>query len=670
MRFAGISRFFVLLLIVPGLFFWPDQGHAAEQSKVMLVLDASGSMWGQIKGTSKIVIARQAVKGLLASWDKDIQLGLSAYGHRKKGDCDDIQTIYPVAPIRPEPILQVVNSLKPKGKTPLSEAVRRAAQELKFTEDRATVILVSDGKETCKADPCALGRELEELGVDFTVHVIGFDVAKKEQDGLRCLAENTGGLFLPAQNAPELNSALSKAVTAVKEEPVKVAAKPAPPPKPAPEPKDVVEPGHRFAAILSDGDDPVTRGMRWDIYEAKQNPDGKRKHIKGGYDAQPKFVLNAGKYLAVAKYGSATVSEEFDVASADEVKEHVLVLNAGRLALQAALTEGGEVIKKGMRWDVYHPEKDADGKRRHIIGNYDRTPLFNLPAGSYFIVAKHGNANVSGEVDVKPGERTERTFVLGAGIAAFSASYTQGGKVIAKGMRWDVYGLEKDLDGKRRHINGNYNAKPKFNLPAGRYYVVAKRGNATLAREIEVTAGKRTDTQFVMSAGLLALSATLTPGKDPLKKGMRWDVYSIEKDLEGKRQHINGNYDAKPVFALPEGKYHVVAKSGQAVKAGEVEVNAGKRSESEFDLNAGRVKLVALGKGGGQIKKGVRWDIYSAEKDLEGKRRHFVGGYSAAPIYTLNAGDYLIVLKLKPATKEQKLTVKPGDSRQVEVTLE
>ena len=381
-------------------------------------------------------------------------------------------------------------------------------------------------------------------------------------------------------------------------------------------------------------------------------------------------MLEAGDYLAVAKHGDATASKEFTVASADEAKKHILVLNAGLLALKATFAEGGDPIKKGMRWDVYAPEKDTDGKRRHINGNYNRTPLFRLPAGTYFIVVKTGDATVSGEASVSAGERTEQTFVMNAGLAAFTASYAEGGKAIKKGMRWDIYGLEKDLEGKRPHINGNYTGTPVFRLPEGRYFVVAKRGDATLSKEVAVTAGKRTETNFVIDAGLLALSATLTAGKDPLKKGMRWDVYSLEKDLEGKRKHINGNYEAKPVFALPAGKYHVVAKAGQAIKAAEVEINPGKRTESSFELNAGKVKLVALAKDGSQLKKGLRWDVYAAEKDIEGKRRHFVGGYAAAPIYTLNAGDYLVVLKVGQVKKEHRLSVKPGDSRQVDVPLE
>ena len=63
----------------------------------MLVLDASGSMWGQIAGRAKIEIAREAVGSMLATWPASQQLGLMAYGHRSKGDCADIQMPRPRA---------------------------------------------------------------------------------------------------------------------------------------------------------------------------------------------------------------------------------------------------------------------------------------------------------------------------------------------------------------------------------------------------------------------------------------------------------------------------------------------------------------------------------------------------------------------------------------------
>ncbi|MFI0398627.1 MAG: VWA domain-containing protein [Thiolinea sp.] len=204
--------------------------------KTILVLDASGSMWEQIEGKPKIEIARAALKSMLAEWPKGQEVGLVAYGHRSKGDCKDIETLLPVGALDAEKMGKIVDGLIPKGKTPLSAAVKQAAEALKYTEEKATVILLSDGKETCDRDPCALGTELEKAGVNFTAHVIGFDVAKVEdQAGLKCLAENTGGKFIAAANANELNKALVETAQL----PVVEAATPEPepePPKPEPAP--------------------------------------------------------------------------------------------------------------------------------------------------------------------------------------------------------------------------------------------------------------------------------------------------------------------------------------------------------------------------------------------------------------------------------------------------
>lgn len=194
----------------------------------MLVLDASGSMWGQIGGKAKIEIAREAVGSMLATWPASQQLGLMAYGHRSKGDCADIQMLKAPGPLDKASLSQAVNALQPKGMTPISASVRMAAEHLKFSERKATVILVSDGEETCHADPCALGKELEKLGVDFTAHVVGFDIDKnpKAKAQLQCLASSTGGRYLDAKDAGELNKALREVAQA----PAPAPASPPPPP--------------------------------------------------------------------------------------------------------------------------------------------------------------------------------------------------------------------------------------------------------------------------------------------------------------------------------------------------------------------------------------------------------------------------------------------------------
>ncbi|MBK6332747.1 MAG: VWA domain-containing protein [Thermomonas sp.] len=198
--------------------------YAANTARpaTMLVLDASGSMWGQIDGKAKIAIARDAVGAMLDDW-KGGDLGLMAYGHNRKGDCADIEVLQAIGPDTAAGIRKRVDALNPKGMTPISESVRQAAAQLHFTEQKATVILVSDGEETCSANPCALGKELEAAGVDFTAHVVGFDIQKgsKAHQQLQCLAANTGGRYVDAKDAGELNRALQSVAKAPASPPAK-----------------------------------------------------------------------------------------------------------------------------------------------------------------------------------------------------------------------------------------------------------------------------------------------------------------------------------------------------------------------------------------------------------------------------------------------------------------
>jgi len=202
-------------------------GSALGADRAMIVLDASGSMWGQIDGKTKIEIARETLAGVLGSVSGELELGLIAYGHRRKGDCRDIELLVPAAAGTGPAIGAAAVELQPKGKTPLSEAVVQAAESLKYIEDKATVILITDGLETCDQDPCAVADSLAASGVDFTTHVVGFGLSEEEGRQVACLAENTGGRYFSAEDAEQLGAALTETVTA--------AAEPEPVPEPAPE---------------------------------------------------------------------------------------------------------------------------------------------------------------------------------------------------------------------------------------------------------------------------------------------------------------------------------------------------------------------------------------------------------------------------------------------------
>jgi Ca-activated chloride channel homolog len=234
--------------LIAGIIAFAGPATAAED--VVIVYDASGSMWGQIDGTSKIEIAREVMADLVDDWDADTNLGLIAYGHRQEGDCTDIETMIAPGPVDRAGFIDTVNAITPLGKTPISASVQQAADLLTYRDNPSTVVLVSDGVETCNADPCALSDQLARQGVKFTVHVVGFDLQEEENASLSCIAENTGGVFVPASNADELYNAFDEVRSAMDAEPV----------APEPEPAEPATP-----EVTLTGPAQVTTGAAFDV---------------------------------------------------------------------------------------------------------------------------------------------------------------------------------------------------------------------------------------------------------------------------------------------------------------------------------------------------------------------------------------------------------------------
>lgn len=309
--------------ILPGLAF------AQADTNSILVLDASGSMWGQIDGITKIEIAQGVVGDLLRTLPEAQSIGLTAYGHRTKGDCTDIETLVQPGTASRDTIAAAVNKLRPRGKTPMTDAVIQAAEALKYTEAAATVILVSDGIETCNPDPCAAARALEAAGVDLTVHVVGFDVEDPEARlQMQCLADETGGQFLLAGNATELGSALSQVTQAAPVYPT------------------------RFVATDGQGGAVIEAPLIWDL---RQGDDLIVDFERGADLAQD---LTAGEYTVSVLRPDDEASAELTFAVTDGAQTLTLALPS---SLPAASVSGPAEAIAGATVQITWDGPDAKG---------------------------------------------------------------------------------------------------------------------------------------------------------------------------------------------------------------------------------------------------------------------------------------------------------------------
>jgi Ca-activated chloride channel family protein len=527
---------------------------AMAADKAIIILDASGSMWGQIDSKPKLEIARKSLHTVLQSMPADLELGFMAYGHREKGNCADIELIVPPAAGTANAITTAADNLKFLGKTPLTAAVKQAAEALKYTEDKATVILITDGLETCNADPCALGRELEAAGVDFTAHVVGFGLTADEGKQVACLAENTGGKYVQADGAAGLEAALVETV---------VAPAPAPAPEPAPAPKpEKPEFNLLPSVVLAEGGNPITDGNAWVIFKA--NADGTRGDNLTTEYGEWKGNLEPGDYVIVAEDGEAK-AEQLVKIEAGQVYNPVFVLNAGLLIIHPKPSEGADVTD-GAAVVIDYPGTE-------VPPTYYGNTKVVLPAGDQKVTVTIGEGSIVETIPLAAGQTVEKDIVVGVGHVVANAYYVAGGdKVDAGGLTFHVVKAKKKIDGSREDVLTNYGAGAKFDLPPDDYVAITSLDQATVEEPFSIKAGEYKELKVSLNAGVLAISS---PGASAIR------ILEQKKDIQGNRKELAVGYEQNFQTTMPAGDYAIVAERPDTggAKEGTATVKAGERTE-------------------------------------------------------------------------------------------
>jgi hypothetical protein len=132
----------------------------------------------------------------------------------------------PSGPAEAAAIAASVDGAKAQGYTPIAYSLEQAQGD--FPAGRAkerVIVLVSDGKETCKGDPLLAAKGLATRGI--TIHTVGFIVDTAARMQLQNIARATGGTYFDAPVGPELPDRLRAAFNACKQV-VKLPAKPQP----------------------------------------------------------------------------------------------------------------------------------------------------------------------------------------------------------------------------------------------------------------------------------------------------------------------------------------------------------------------------------------------------------------------------------------------------------
>lgn len=188
-----------------------------DKPATMLIIDASGSMANNdAGGKTRMEAAKDAGNRFV---DEAGELGLVTYGSKVGSDpalkdkgCADIDVVSKPAKGNAAKMKAEIDKLQPSGYTPIGNSLRKAAEQ--FGEKPGTVILVSDGIDTCAPPPaCEVAKELKAKGVDLVINTIGFNVDEAARSELQCIADVAGGKYADVRDAGSLSTALKEANT-------------------------------------------------------------------------------------------------------------------------------------------------------------------------------------------------------------------------------------------------------------------------------------------------------------------------------------------------------------------------------------------------------------------------------------------------------------------------
>ena len=195
-----LAVFLCLLLWIVG---WSGPDTHAQNAppakprvtRILFLLDASGSMMAPWEGRPRWEVAKQLLARMADSLNAypNLELGLRAYGHlhdKEENNCEDSKLEVAFAPKNAGAIKARLKTLEARGNTPITYSLLQSAGD--FPSDktaRNVLILITDGLESCKADPCAASLSLQRKRVFLKPFVIGIGAEKDFGRQLECLGQ-------------------------------------------------------------------------------------------------------------------------------------------------------------------------------------------------------------------------------------------------------------------------------------------------------------------------------------------------------------------------------------------------------------------------------------------------------------------------------------------------
>lgn len=617
----------------------------------MIVLDGSGSMWGRLDGdkkASKLELARDALRSNLATAPATANLGLMSYGHRRSGDCNDIEAILPLAAGDPARFVPPLDKLNPRGKGPVAEALRQAAAAL-GKSNPASIILIHDNADNCRQDPCEAATQIAASNPNLKINLVSLGIDADELARISCVAKTTGGQVFDVREAASVPAAMADAFKLALLTPSTTgepAAANAAAIKAAPVLAPTAPPSLVLAAKLVATSPNLTVPVRWRIYKS-----GNDQPIIEATASTLNTPLEPGSYSVEANVGFASARKTVEVADKGPTRLDVS-LEAAALRITAKDLAGGAASPTALIALRTQSAASQTQSRPLWIGRTQEAD-FILPAGTYAVRASDSLAHRDETLTLAPGNVVNKDLIMGTGHLELTASAQTDGPAL-DGVTFLMSKDDPESPDGRREIARSASPRASFALPAGTYYVTARAGTAEIRQRIAVSAGDTVKRNIAFGLAKLIVTPEL-PALRNAQPTTKPTVQTRILSLEGDPREITRSQAASPELTLAAGRYRVESTipSLNIKSVQDLDLEAGSTRKIVLKLEASTVTLRLST--AAPPPASLSWEIRDSQGGI------LLRSALAAPSVLIPPGRYTARLDLNGGRIEKPLDIAAGD---------
>ncbi len=192
------------------------RGANAAQPAVEVIFDASGSMGQRLpSGASRIEVAKGVLEEFVQTGLPDgVPFALRAFGHITPNSCETRLDL-PLAPLDRNAALSAVRAIEPKlfSQTPIAASIEAVAEDLAGSAGPKSILLITDGVESCDGDPQAAVEGLRAAGMDVQLSIVSLGLDDPEDvAAFEALAEAVGASYVGTDDVAGLREAVLAAL--------------------------------------------------------------------------------------------------------------------------------------------------------------------------------------------------------------------------------------------------------------------------------------------------------------------------------------------------------------------------------------------------------------------------------------------------------------------------